>query len=471
MYTHENQGFSFYIDEELMGLEQNLNTIKNITSSPSSVEVYASSSKAQRERFESIVNDLNKKSASKSAKQEAFKNAVNLFEKIAPTLLKDLDEGNFNDTVRSFTILSIGFIPYGGIFVSSLVGMFWNENHSMMKELMSKVSTLVDDKIEKNNISIIEQNSKTLKSQLKILEDSVNKNLDENHNKDDQSNDIAKANVTHAEIYNSDFIKLIGLCQMTGHELTRLPIFVHIATAHLLFLHFIEVNRKTNPKLEIGDEHFETYFRKTEEVAKLYKSYTDEVNSKIFRKFHEITGGKISTKKNAETLSLLNKLEAQTSGNASFILACNLNADESIKRGWYNNNGRWYYYSQIDITNHLSSITFKAGDMVTSWLADKGNIYYLCEKDGLINHAKEKLLRGEMLTGWGFLFNEWYYFKPEDGARVSGWYEISDSKTGVKNWYYFIPDEGGVMKSGGDLTLKNVTYYFERNGVCKNPNG
>ena len=94
---------------------------------------------------------------------------------------------------------------------------------------------------------------------------------------------------------------------------------------------------------------------------------------------------------------------------------CVENTDGSIAKGWYEDNGNWYYLKDN-------------GTMATGWLKDKdGRWYYLNSS-------------GTMQTGWLKDKEKWYYLE-------------SDS-TGYK----------GEMYSNGTYTIDGVSYTFSNSG-------
>ncbi|MDR3598307.1 immunoglobulin-like domain-containing protein [Clostridium sp.] len=100
-------------------------------------------------------------------------------------------------------------------------------------------------------------------------------------------------------------------------------------------------------------------------------------------------------------------------------------AKADLNDGWIKTNDGWNYYEN--------------GSIKTGWLNDGGNYYYL--KDD-----------GNMATGWIKVDNSWFYLNPS-GEMKTGW--LNDNG----KWYYL--DKNGVM-------VFNTTidgYYLGTDGV------
>lgn len=100
-------------------------------------------------------------------------------------------------------------------------------------------------------------------------------------------------------------------------------------------------------------------------------------------------------------------------------------ANADLNNGWINTNRGWNYYEN--------------GSIKTGWLNDGGSFYYL-KGDG------------SMATGWINANNTWYYMN-ESGSMKTGW--LNDN--GV--WYYL--NENGAMVS--NTTING--YYLGTDGA------
>ncbi len=61
------------------------------------------------------------------------------------------------------------------------------------------------------------------------------------------SDNIQKANIDYADQINTKFEELIMESKTPGYEVSELPIFTVIATAHLQFLYFMDKKRSEEP--------------------------------------------------------------------------------------------------------------------------------------------------------------------------------------------------------------------------------
>lgn len=103
--------------------------------------------------------------------------------------------------------------------------------------------------------------------------------------------------------------------------------------------------------------------------------------------------------------------------------------EETTKKGWLQENGKWYYY-------------LEDGSKATGWISNKNEWYYLNSQ-------------GEMTTGWQKVSGKWYYFN-NSGVMTTGWQKISSK------WYYF--NNGGAMTTGWQK-ISGVWYYFNDGGA------
>lgn len=103
-------------------------------------------------------------------------------------------------------------------------------------------------------------------------------------------------------------------------------------------------------------------------------------------------------------------------------------------KNWRKIGGYWYYY---DDNNNV----------VTGWITDNGNRYYL-----------DPSTEGRMVTGWKQINGYWYYFNKIDspiGKMLTGWQYLSEK------WYYF--NASGQMQTGW-ITYNGDRYYLEDSG-------
>lgn len=111
-----------------------------------------------------------------------------------------------------------------------------------------------------------------------------------------------------------------------------------------------------------------------------------------------------------------------------------LDGSGAMQTGWQQLDGAWYYFGG-------------SGALQTGRQFIDGSWYYLDES-------------GVMQTGWKQLDGAWYYFGG-NGAMRTGW--VGDDSA----WYYLDP-ASGVMYANTQITVDNVTYQVDGNGVCMN---
>lgn len=103
-------------------------------------------------------------------------------------------------------------------------------------------------------------------------------------------------------------------------------------------------------------------------------------------------------------------------------------ANADLNNGWINTNTGWNYYQN--------------GSVKTGWLNNGGSFYYL-KNDGV------------MATGWINENKNWYYMN-ESGSMKTGWQKINGT------WYFM--DDLGRMETGW-LKDKDVWYYLNKSGA------
>ena len=114
----------------------------------------------------------------------------------------------------------------------------------------------------------------------------------------------------------------------------------------------------------------------------------------------------------------------------------------SQAKGWKKIDGFWYYFNE------------KSGIMSIGWVKTKEKWYYLYPFAG----ADE----GKMLTGWQYINNEWYYLETDGGT---GEMNVGWKKDGDNTWYYFFPD--GPMAHDGWVNINKKWYWFNSKGVMQ----
>jgi len=167
-------------------------------------------------------------------------------------------------------------------------------------------------------------------------------------------------------------------------------------------------------------------------------------------------------------------------------------AKNSLKTGWLQYQGGWYYLNPEGIMQTgLSAIKGqfyyfnKSGAMQTGWVNAYGTWYYFtaggAAKEGWLKQGsnwyyidydgemckKLKYVEGKpyyfgndgvMKTGWIKDGNDWYYFETNGAAKINKWFKSGS------NWYYF--DYYGRMVTTG-AKIDNKIYYFGGDGVMR----
>lgn len=433
------------------------------------------------------------------------------------TIVKGNESGDaLQNALRDFSIGIVGMIPYGGSFVSSILGVLWPvAGKSQIQIIMEKTSELIDQKIEVYDGSAIRKQLEALQQQLQTFEDSVNNKPISGYY---SAGDIQESNRIAAIQLQGKFIDLLKACQKDGQKESELPLFTVVATAHLQFLKFMEKNSK-DFRIQMDDETLSRYFTNTsagslETISNKYQSYITETahsaQEKVVNKAKSIKfanhsvwyGGSIEA--SIEKVIELEKLSFTVAGlavpdnswinshpsqarkdltklrdemgeynkatieNAAFKIV-----SDSIMGSWQTDaEGQWYYVE-------------KSGVKATGWKEIQGQWYYLKPEDGAmftgLHTIGDKLYylklesatssteapKGAMLTGWKFVEGAWFYFNPEEGdskgAAVTGWKQINSQ------WYYLDPDNEGVALTSTTKIINGKKYNFDASGVCTNP--
>lgn len=109
--------------------------------------------------------------------------------------------------------------------------------------------------------------------------------------------------------------------------------------------------------------------------------------------------------------------------------AVSVQAKEPVKKGWVEENGKYYYYVK--------------GKKKKGWIRLDGKVYYLNPRNGI------------RLTGLRCIKNKYYYFDKE-GIRITGW-------KSVKGKRYFFSRKNGTAVTGWTSIMKKY-YYFNKQG-------
>ncbi|BAR87714.1 collagenolytic protease (plasmid) [Bacillus thuringiensis serovar tolworthi] len=426
-------------------------------------------------QFDTWVQDLGKRN---------YKHTVAMAEKLLPTIYKDLNRGNFNNTARCITMLSTALIPYGVAFISPIIGILWPENgpniKEMLQEMENKLVRIMDEKIEAKDLDDLEAAVKGLMVTLKEFENSLQGNIGgENYSAPADVDSLNRGRITAIQ---KGFNDLISAASKPRFKITELPIYTIIATAHLNFLHTVE-KQGTSPKINYTEAALKDFLQNMKKNHKDYANYIEKtfkegetrIDSKLedkqqiekeLDKVHEqlsalgpkpknhthIEENRYINKKEElyerarslkERLSKYNELMYQksdfyskTKGSTAFQIAST--GKTTANPSWVNtegswvHNGFWYY---IDAKGQVKTGWFnnKAPDGKDRW-------YYLSTgTTGLDSVRGNSLLpKGTMLTGW-------FHDTRKDKQMIG-----VNTKTTNEYWYYLSPEKN-LKNSAGEL--------------------
>lgn len=411
--------------------------------------------------MDKIIQDLPKGGA------EKYQTTLKMVETLLPVIFNDLNSGNFNNTARTFTLFSVALIPYGGVFISPIIGLLWGENtsaeESKIRNMMEELTSMMDKKIQEFDLLKLNEKRKTFITLLKKFETSINSTA--------FSDETDKANVRYADQINVGFSALISECQTPKYEIPELPVFTLIATAHLQFLYFLSQNILKNPRIKIDPEVYKRFYPDFKETAKKYKDYIKDINHSATSYLYELTnGGHIMTGNpvHEKVWAGVRKLDEQTMQNEAFLLAANPDS----KVGFVKEGERLYFYSPIDnfLNSRNKECVFNIGDRVIGYFSYKGVSYLGNTVEGKKNSAGVSFKLSEIFKGWCEKEGYWYYHDPESGGITKGWCEIKNTNGEDTHWYFF--DEAGSMLSAKKNFLIEAKHYdFDANGVCTTPDG
>ncbi|MCU5573139.1 insecticidal delta-endotoxin Cry8Ea1 family protein [Bacillus cereus] len=206
-----------------------------------------------------------------------------------------LSNRNFNNTFRTLVIGTMALIPYGGLFISSQVGLLWPENvntrKNQKKKMMDQLATRMDEKISEYDLDGLIKEVDALMKILRPFEDLVNGKLHVSESHFSKGN-MQESNRIAANFINDSFIKVIDRVQKDTPKAGKLPIFTIIATAHLQFLYFFEQNGK-GPKIQFDTKsHNQCFMNDFNKTTEEYKSYIQKIyqigRKKFVKKMQDI---------------------------------------------------------------------------------------------------------------------------------------------------------------------------------------
>ncbi|MBW3492790.1 N-acetylmuramoyl-L-alanine amidase family protein [Bacillus sp. FDAARGOS_1420] len=479
-------------------------------------------------QFDTWTQDLGKTTGAAN-----YKTTLGMAEKLLPTIYKDLNSGNLNNTARSFVMLSTATIPYAGAFISPILGLIWPENgpniKQMLEDMKKELCNIMDIKIEDYDLSTLGSSNRGMMKNLQELENSLNGTIPPLNEISEYVNEDA---INAARVVNiqSDFNTLIEQAkkvnpndQGTDFQLAELPLYTIIASAHLEFMQLVKQAAKS-PKLNLTDaataniiqnlpkdredykKHIEeTYKRGEDKLTKKIKTETDKINNIVSSVrdsgmgangiSYNSTSGEFNDKTEVE--KVIKDLQGQLDelnnnkphGNSSYQVELNkwdvkvrniTDKLEPLEQSFseYNKlvDQKKTYYNRTQGSEAFKmaltgKISNPTGVLQGGTWEQKGDKWFYIDANGLKK------------TDWLKDKEKWYYLSPDDNTKNSAnetftkgemmkkWVEIKDTKTGEKHWYYFNPDNGSMIQDKKAVQIDGKKYDFDSNGVCTTPNG
>ncbi|WP_144489652.1 insecticidal delta-endotoxin Cry8Ea1 family protein [Bacillus thuringiensis] len=479
-------------------------------------------------QFDTWTQDLGKATGAAN-----YKTTLGMAEKLLPTIYKDLNSGNLNNTARSFVMLSTATIPYAGAFISPILGLIWPENgpniKQMLEDMKKELCNIMDIKIEDYDLSTLGSSNRGMMKNIQELENSLNGTIPPLNKISEYVNEdvINAARVVNIQ---SDFNTLIEQAkkvnpndQGTDFQLAELPLFTIMASAHLEFMQLVKQAAKS-PKLNLTDaataniiqnlpkdredykKHIEeTYKRGENKINKKILTETNKINNIVMHArdtgmgasgiSYDSTSGEINDKTKVE--KVIKDLQGQLDelnnnkphGNSSYQYELNKwdvkvrNIEEKLDHlkqslSEYNKllDQKKAYYNRTQGSEAFKiALTGKSAnpnDVLQggTW-EQKGDKWFYIDANGVTK------------TGWLKDKGAWYYLSPDNntensakekfttGEMMKKWVEIKDTKTDDKHWYYFNPKNGSMIQDIKAVLIDGKKYDFDSNGVCTNPNG
>ncbi|MGQ3736835.1 N-acetylmuramoyl-L-alanine amidase family protein [Bacillus sp. Fil] len=369
-----------------------------------------------------------------------------------------LSTGDKYKLTRDLMIGITAAIPVGGSFISTYLSFVMADPETNpVAELKKQIAQMKDDITRETNqkfIDLIQTHLDSLDELTLTFENSVNSGIKSGS----YYSSIEDSNATVAREINQKFKDIIKECTSPSLQTELLPLYTNVATAHLIFLQFMENNKTGNSKLSIDSETYNTYIKKDVDedrknyiqyIQNTYKKYNDSFSEKM-KKLATDNGLEYSTDDQAILSQIANKKAAmEARNNAKMEMAKNLNGSGIV--------------SALEDTKDLVQAEKDCKDII-----DKKNKYYTDTvanpgfnqgaKWGLVKDNDGKMyyydIDGKKKNGWQQVGNKWYlfnttdntmrtglvdeggrtyYLKPDTGEMKIGWSKIEDK------WYYFSP--------------------------------
>ncbi|MED2777614.1 insecticidal delta-endotoxin Cry8Ea1 family protein [Bacillus thuringiensis] len=234
-----------------------------------------------REKFKNNVIDvLNNKSTAKVGVNAAF------------AFLKDAqkDIPSFNNSFRSLAMASTELIPYAGMVISPLIGLLWSEEGgttAQLNALRDQLLTIMDQKLDNEYVKNLTTDFDTLDKDILRLEKSLNADGISEPNGLFSGNDIYATRGNWANHIQHSFEALINRAS-SNHSVASLPLYTKIATAHIMFLKYMDKNG-TGPKLKYDQKSLRDFFDQgnLDAVTKKYADHIEKTYKEGLKTFND----------------------------------------------------------------------------------------------------------------------------------------------------------------------------------------
>ncbi|WP_180250256.1 insecticidal delta-endotoxin Cry8Ea1 family protein [Bacillus toyonensis] len=417
-----------------------------------------------------------------------YKTSLTLFEKAVPAVIKDVNQGTINNTIKSFAVYGTSLIPWGGVLISPLISLLWPEfgGNKTLKEMRQEISDEIDEKIktslEEFDKARIKTDAKTLFEELQKFEQLINETVGIKY---ESIIDINYSDILSPGDYNAgtpdatardkassidlQFTSLIEECSkeldrnnlLNDMDVWELPIYVILATAHLQFLYFMHENGKES-KIQYDNHTWESYYyypliKKNRE----YRDYIEGTYKKGLKQF-ESQLNDINTNGFNE-FQCLEFLKNQISYYST--AQPHISVNQNLVNQWKNKFKKYENlikernkYLEITINNTAFNLALPG-----RWVTEEDGYYYYLDNDDCRKYR------------WLNDRDHYYYLNPEKyGQMQTGWYVDVDQQ-----WYYFNPYPQnynhsshlavGEMFHSGHYIIDNHGYHFNNSGACENP--
>lgn len=424
---------------------------------------------------------------------------------------KDAYHSNdFSGTLRTVVLGAVALIPYGGAFISQILGAVCPNNveNNQLKYVQDQINRL-DKKIEDLSAAILKSHYDTLLKELQTFERSVNSS--DTSDVYYSTGDVYENRRWHARHINQKFKELIRDCNKELLQEKELPMYTTVATAHLLFLKFMEKNGK-GPKVRFDNASFnEEFAHDIQTAAKEYRIHIEYVYNQeaqrlreemiaIAQKTRNVTGiylvGNESRFDHAVE-EVLKEMQAKYNelwknfmrdGAASVLSGQNTimnNLGKDISAFIDKLNAKNKYYNAT-----WGSTIFRLIARIDTWIQESGKWYYYDDNMSLVHHTiysggkwyylspekSDKLEKGQMLIGWLSLPpSEMAYLMMlmavrNEGGKYSGELaRIPELVKKLKNKTWIYSSSNGELVYNTKRIIDGKEYEFDKFGICLNP--